>query len=67
MDTTIETLPLSFPAGDMKLVKELAKKFGWKLGKTKKSGLDEAIEDVKHGRVSAVGDIDEYFRRLGVQ
>ena len=50
MDTTIETLPLSFPAGDMKLVKELAKKFGWKLGKAKKSGLDEAIEDVKHGR-----------------
>ena len=67
MDTTIETLPLSFPAGDMKLVKELAKKFGWKLGKAKKSGLDEALEDVKHGRVSAVGDIDEYFRRLGVQ
>lgn len=67
MDATIETLPLSFPIEDLKLVKELVKKFGWKLGKKQKCGLDEALDDVRQGRVSDMGDIDEYFKKLGVE
>lgn len=29
-----------------------------------KSGLEEAIDDIKCGRVSDIGDIDEYFEKL---
>ena len=45
----------------------MVKKFGWKIGRKKKSGMEEAMDDIKHGRVSEVGDIDEYFRKLGVE
>lgn len=43
------------------------KTFGRKTDKVRISGLDEAIDDFKHGRVYAVGDIDDYFKRLGVE
>lgn len=60
----LDTRTLSFPTEDLKLVKEVAKKFGWSLGRKKKCGLDEAIEDVKAGRVEEIKDIDEFFRKL---
>lgn len=66
INPTFETYVLSFPAEDMKLVKDLVKKFGWKL-RRKKTGMQEAMDDVKHGRVSDITDIDAYFKKLGVE
>lgn len=43
------------------------KTFGRKTDKVRISGLDEAIDDFKHGRVYVVGDIDDYIKRLGVE
>ena len=34
--------------------------------KVKKSGLDEAIEDVKAGRVSEYASVDDFFKEMGV-
>lgn len=28
------------------------------------SGIEEALDDIKRGRVSDIGDIDEYFEKL---
>lgn len=28
------------------------------------SGIEEALDYIKHGRVSDIGDIDEYFEKL---
>lgn len=67
MDIAMKTLPLSFPSTDMKLVKELAKKFGWKLGKVKKTGMEEAMDDIAKGRTYDIDDIDEYFKNLGIE
>ena len=67
MDMAIKTLPLSFPATDMDLVKDLVKKFGWKLGKGKKSGIEEAMSDIAKGRTYDIDDIDEYFKNLGIE
>ena len=67
MDIAMKTVPLSFPSTDMKLVKDLAKKFGWKLGKAKKSGMEEAMDDIAKGRTYDIDNIDEYFKKLGVE
>lgn len=69
MDATINnaTFPVTVPDCDIKLFKEIAKKFGWNVGKRKKTGIEEALEDIKAGRVYPIDDIDAYFRKLGVK
>ena len=34
--------------------------------KTKKSGLDEALEDVEAGRVTEYSSVDDFFKEMGV-
>jgi hypothetical protein len=68
MDATLETLSLSFPADDLKLVKELAKKFGWKLSRKKKTGIEEALDDIKQGRIyGPYTNAEEMFKAMGVK
>ena len=42
---------ITVPQVDFNLLKKLAKKFGWVIQTEKKSGIKEALEDVKAGRV----------------
>lgn len=69
MDATLNqnTLSISFPSEDLKLVKEIVKKFGWKINRKKKTGLEEALDDIKKGRVSApCSSCEEMFKELGI-
>ena len=34
--------------------------------KSKKCGLDEALEDVKAGRVSEYASVDDFFKEMGL-
>ena len=34
--------------------------------RTKKSGLDEALEDVKAGRVYEYASVDDFFKEMGL-
>ena len=34
--------------------------------KTKKKGLEEALEDVEAGRVSEYASVDDFFKEIGV-
>lgn len=34
--------------------------------KKKKSGLDEALEDVKSGRISEYASVDAFFNEMGI-
>ena len=66
-NNTIETLSLNIPKDDIKLLKDLVKKFGWKINRKKKTGLEEAMDDIKHGRVYGPYDsVDEMFKSMGV-
>lgn len=66
-NNNIETLSLNIPKDDIKLLKDLVKKFGWKINRKKKTGLEEAMDDIKHGRVYEIDDLDDYFRKFGVK
>lgn len=48
---------------DFKLLKELAKKFGWVIQAEKKSGIEEAMEDVKAGRVFHAKDAHDLIKQ----
>lgn len=63
MDTTIKKVELSIPEVDMALLKELAKKFGWSIGK-KKSGIEKGLDDIAAGRVYKAKDMDDLKRHL---
>ncbi len=69
MDATIHnaTFPVTIPESEIKLFKRIALKMGWNVGKRKKTGMEEALEDIKAGRVYPIDDIDEYFRKFGVK
>lgn len=53
MDVAVNniTTTITIPQVDFNLLKELAKKFGWVIQTENKSGIEEALDDVKSGRV----------------
>ncbi|MCL3852822.1 MULTISPECIES: hypothetical protein [Parabacteroides] len=63
MDTTIKKVELSIPEVDMALLKELAKKFGWSIGK-KKSGIEKGLDDIAAGRVRKAKNAEEMFKQI---
>ena len=63
MDTTIKKVELSIPEVDMALLKELAKKFGWSIGK-KKSGIETGLDDIAAGRVRKAKNAEEMFKQI---
>ena len=53
MDVAVNniTTTITIPQVDFNLLKDLAKKFGWVIQTENKSGIEEALDDVKLGRV----------------
>lgn len=65
--TTLKKLEISIPEKYVSLIRTLVKSLGGKAKalKEKKCGLDEALEDVKAGRVSKVyTSVDEMWKDL---
>lgn len=65
MDIAIDNLTTSItlPAVDFNLLKELAKKFGWVVQTEKKSGLEQALEDVRKNRVHHAKDAHDLIKQ----
>ena len=49
MELFVKKVEITLPEVDMALLKELAKKIGWNIGR-KKSGIAKGLEDIKAGR-----------------
>lgn len=49
---------------DLKFLKELAKRMGWSFEHERRSGLDEAIDDLKAGRIHKAKDVDDLMAQL---
>ena len=63
LDTAIKKVELSLPEMDMALLKELAKKYGWSIGK-KKSGIQKGLDDIKAGRVHKAKNAEDMFKQI---
>ena len=65
LDTLINNIKttITVPQVDFNLLKELAKKFGWVIQTEKKSGIEEALEDVKAGRVYHAKDAHDLIKQ----
>ena len=63
MDTAIKKVELSLPEMDMALLKELAEKYGWSIGK-KKSGIQKGLDDIKAGRVHKAKNEEDMFKQI---
>lgn len=63
------TLTINDPK-DVSLIKKILSKFdGVTLKKTpgkRKTGLDEALEDVKAGRITRYDSVEDFFKEMGV-
>ena len=53
MEVTVKKVEITLPEVDMALLKELAKKFGWNIGR-KKSGIEKGLEDIKAGKAGPI-------------
>ena len=49
---------------DLKFLKELAKRMGWSFEHERSSGLDDAIDDLKAGRIHKAKDVDDLMAQL---
>lgn len=63
MDAISKRVELTIPEIDMALLKELAKKFGWSIGK-KKSGIQKGLDDIAAGRVYKAKNMDDLKQHL---
>ena len=63
MDTAIKKVELSLPEMNMALLKELAEKYGWSIGK-KKSGIQKGLDDIKAGRVHKAKNAEDMFKQI---
>ena len=63
MDTAIKKVELSLPEMDMALLKELAEKYGWSIGK-KESGIQKGLDDIKAGRVHKAKNAEDMFKQI---
>ena len=64
MNTTTLTTSITIPQVDLSLLKDLAKKFGWTINSPeKKSGLDEALDDIKTGKVYHASSAQDLIRQ----
>ena len=59
----IKKVELSLPEMDMALLKELAEKYGWSIGK-KKSGIQKGLDDIKAGRVHKAKNAEDMFKQI---
>lgn len=61
-----KTVRLVIPQSDWSFFKDLAEVRGWKTSekKSRVSGLDKAVEDVKEGRVYHAKDADDLIKQV---
>ena len=59
-----ERIYLEVPRSEVQFVRSLSRKMGWTIKKQRKSGLDQAIEDVEVGRVYKAKSVKDLMAQL---
>lgn len=64
MDTTaLQKIEVTIPAIDVDLLKDIAKRYGWKV-KAKKNKIDDSLDDIATGKIYTAKNIDDLMNHL---
>lgn len=61
---TLEHISLEVPSYEVAFLRTLSKKMGWTMKRQRKSGLQQAIEDVEAGRVYEAKSVEDLMEQL---
>ena len=67
MNASVQTIRLEVPNVDMQFLRKLVKNMGWSMKKetTKKlSPYEQALDDVKNGRVYEYDNLDDFIKEI---
>lgn len=60
MNSATMTATVTIPQIDLGLLQEIARRFGWTLNK---AGIDEALDDVREGRVHHADSAEDLIKQ----
>lgn len=60
----MERVYLEVPHNELRLLRSLSRRMGWIVKKPRKSGLQQALEDVEAGRVYEAKNVEDLMTQL---
>ena len=60
----MERIYLDVPRGDVSFARSLSRKMGWTIRTPRKSGIQQALEDVKAGRIYEASSVEDLMAQL---
>ena len=64
MATTLEHITLEVPSFEVSFIRTLSKKMGWTMKRQRKSGIQQALEDVDAGRIYKAKSVEDLMAQL---
>ena len=61
---SMEQIYMEVPSTEIAFLRTLAKKMGWAIKRQRKSGIQEALEDVEAGRVYEAENVEDLMAQL---
>jgi hypothetical protein len=62
--TSLERITLEIPSVEVAFLRTLSKKMGWTMKRHRKSGIQQALEDVEAGRVYEAKSVEDLMSQL---
>lgn len=62
--TSLEQITLEIPSIEVAFLRTLSKKMGWTMKRHRKSGIQQALEDVEAGRVYEAKSVEDLMSQL---
>jgi len=64
METVLNEYTIQVPTMDLAFFRSLIKKMGWTAKKTRVSGIERGLEDIRKGRVYHAKDSEDLIRQI---
>ena len=64
MEAVFNEYTIQVPTVDLSFFRSFIKKMGWEAKKTRVSGIDKGLEDIKKGRVYHAKDSEDLIRQI---
>ena len=64
MEAVLNEYTVQVPTMDLTLFRSLIKKMGWTARKTRVSGIEKGLEDIRKGRIYHAKDSEDLIRQI---